>query len=56
MFTMKKTIFLIAFNVICLLGLAQSNIRLNNFWEYTNYINPAYINEDYFAEFSTAAR
>lgn len=56
MFTIKKTTFLIAFNIICLLGLAQSNIRLNNFWENTNYINPAYINEDYLGELSVASR
>ena len=35
---------------------AQSNIRLNNFWENTHYINPASTNEEYIGELSMAAR
>jgi type IX secretion system PorP/SprF family membrane protein len=53
---MKRTLFLIAFNIVCFLGFAQSNIRLNNYWENTNYINPGSIDEKYFIELSTAAR
>jgi type IX secretion system PorP/SprF family membrane protein len=56
MYTMKRTIFLIALNIVCLLAFAQSNTRLNNFWENTNYINPGSIDEKYFIDVSMAAR
>jgi len=56
MFKLKKIAFLFILSVVCLPGLAQSNIRLNNFWDNTYYVNPASINVDYLAEFSTAAR
>jgi type IX secretion system PorP/SprF family membrane protein len=35
---------------------AQSNVRLNNYWDNTYYVNPSAINEDYKALFSLAAR
>ncbi len=35
---------------------AQSNIRLNNYWDNTYYINPGSINDQYQAVFSLAAR
>jgi len=44
---MKRTLFLLLFNLICLLGFSQSNIRLNNYWENTYYINPASIYSEY---------
>ena len=39
-----------------LLILAQSNIRLNNYWGNAHYINPAAIYDKYLAVFSMAAR
>lgn len=44
---MKNALFLIIFNLLCLLGFSQSNIRLNNYWENTYYINPASIYSEY---------
>lgn len=35
---------------------AQSNIRPNNYWENTHYINPASTNEEYIGELSLAGR
>ncbi len=35
---------------------AQYNIRINNYWDNAYYINPAFVNEDYSAQFSIAAR
>ncbi len=35
---------------------AQSNIRVNNYWQNPYYINPAAIDEDYTTVFSVAAR
>lgn len=42
---------LISFQVV-----AQSNIRLNNYWENMQYINPASVYDKYLAVFSMAAR
>ena len=53
---MKKSIFIIVFNIISLLILAQSNIRLNNYWGNAHYINPASVYDKYQAVFSMAAR
>jgi len=53
---MKKVIILFIFNIICLLVIAQSNIRLNDYWDNTYYINPASIDEEYMTVFSVAAR
>ena len=53
---MKKVVVVFIFTVSCVSLIAQSNIRLNNYWENTYYINPASINEDYMADFSMAAR
>jgi len=53
---MKKLIFLIIFNFMCLLVVAQSNIRLNNYWGNAHYINPASVYDKYLAVFSMTAR
>ena len=53
---MKKVVFVFAFNIFCLLVAAQSNIRLNSYWDNSFFINPAYINEKNLAEFKMAAR
>lgn len=53
---MKKIFIQILFNVFCLVVLGQSNIRLNNYWENTYYINPASIYSDYNFMLSSAAR
>jgi type IX secretion system PorP/SprF family membrane protein len=53
---MKKIPFILVFNLICVMAMAQSNIRLNTFWDNTYYINPAYINEKNLAEFRMATR
>lgn len=50
---LKVCIFILFFNGICE---AQSNIQLNNFWDNTNYINPAAINETSFIDLSVAYR
>lgn len=44
--------------IICTFQLsnAQSNIRLNNYWDNTYYINPAAVNSKYAAVVSVAAR
>lgn len=44
------------FTLISLPGVAQSNIRLNNYWENTYYINPASIYSEYKLVASVAAR
>ena len=41
---------------MCLIGFSQSNIRLNNYWENTYYINPASISSGYQYLASGAAR
>jgi type IX secretion system PorP/SprF family membrane protein len=53
---MKKVIILILFNLIGLIGFSQSNIRLNNYWENTYYINPASIYSEYQFTASVAGR
>ena len=52
----KRFIFIVALNLLSLLMLAQSNIRLNNYWGSAQYINPAFIYDKYEAVFSMAAR
>lgn len=47
------TILFVFFSVL-LVG--QSNVRLNNYWDNTYYVNPASINNEYKAVFSIAAR
>lgn len=44
------------FNLMSLLVVGQSNIRLNNYWGNAHYINPASIYDKYQAVFSMAAR
>ena len=53
---MKNFVAFLFFNLLCLLGFSQSNIRLNNFWENTYYINPASIYSEYQFVASGAAR
>lgn len=53
---MKNIFFLILFSIPCLNGFAQSNIRVNNYWENTYYINPASISSEYQYLASGAAR
>lgn len=53
---MKKIGFLIVLIFICSIGFGQSNIRINNYWENTYFINPASIYSDYNFMLSTAAR
>ncbi len=49
---MKKYIILVLFGFESLLLASQSNIRLNNYWENTHFINPASTNSEYIAEIS----
>lgn len=53
---MRYFVFLILFTFLCLVGLPQSNIRLNNYWENTFYINPGSIHTEYQFVASGAAR
>jgi len=53
---MKNNVSLILFNLLCLIGFSQSNIRLNNYWDNTYYINPASIYSEYQFVASGAAR
>ena len=53
---MKKALFIFAFSMMSLLMVAQSNIRLNNYWGNAHFINPASIYDKYLAVFSMAAR
>jgi len=53
---MKNFTFLIILNLIYLAGFSQSNIRLNNYWDNTYYINPASIYSEYQFVASAAAR
>lgn len=54
---MNKTIFLLLIFIgVSILVLAQSSIRLNNYWVNTHFINPAATNEDYLVEASAVAR
>jgi len=53
---MKKAALLILFCIVSLMTNAQSNIRVNNYWENTYYINPASIDEMYMSVLTTTAR
>jgi len=53
---MKKTVILIICNLLTIVIIAQSNIRFNNDWNKTYFINPASINDQYLAEFNMAIR
>ncbi|MDP4238050.1 MAG: PorP/SprF family type IX secretion system membrane protein [Bacteroidota bacterium] len=53
---MKKVLFLFILNLLSLLAVAQSDIRLNNYWVNSQYINPATVYDKYQAVFSMAAR
>jgi len=53
---MKKAALLILFCIVSLMTNAQSNIRVNNYWENTYYINPASINDMYMYVLSATAR
>ena len=53
---MKKIVCLIMINLLTFTVIAQSNIRLNNYWDNTYFINPASINDQSLAEFNMAAR
>ena len=52
----KKVFFVFMLNLMSLLVVAQSDIRLNNYWVNPQYINPASIYDKYQAVFSMAAR
>ncbi len=52
---MKKPIFLIFFILMYVSGTAQSNIRVNNYWDDTYFINPSSIHHTK-GQFSLAAR
>lgn len=54
--TMRKTFILLIYIALSFLGVAQSNIRLNNYWGDLHSINPASIYDKYDAVFSLAAR
>ncbi len=53
---MRRFTLILLYFVIMLPVFSQSNIRLNDFWSNTYYINPGSINDDYHAAFSLAAR
>jgi len=53
---MKKTFILLLYIALSLILVAQSNIRLNNYWGDMHFINPASIYDKYDAVFSMAAR
>jgi type IX secretion system PorP/SprF family membrane protein len=53
---MKKIIFLLMMILLCLPAVAQSDIRLNNYWVNSQFINPATIYDKYQAVFTMAAR
>lgn len=53
---MKKIIFLLMMILLCLPVVAQSDIRLNNYWVNSQFINPATIYDKYQAVFTMAAR
>lgn len=52
---MKKLIVILLLNFACMLMVAQSNIRLNNYWANLHYINPSAVYDKYMAVFSIAA-
>ncbi len=53
---MKKLLIALIFNVFVFSSIAQSNIRLDNFWGNINLINPAAVYDKYEAVFNIAAR
>jgi type IX secretion system PorP/SprF family membrane protein len=53
---MKKSVCFLIINVLIISIMAQSNIRLNNYWDKTYFINPASINDLSLAEFNMATR
>jgi len=53
---MKRICILLIYIAFTFFGVAQSNIRLNNYWADMHFINPASIYDKYDAEFSIAAR
>jgi len=53
---MKKTALIIFFSTVTIALIAQSNIRLNNFWEKSYLINPASVNNQYLAEINMDVR
>src|ERR1035437_2553448 len=53
---MKKIVCFLVMNVVIISLIGQSNIRLNDFWDKTYFINPASINDVGLAEFNMAAR
>lgn len=53
---MKGILFILLFSLLSMGGFAQSNIRLNDYWENTYYINPSSIYSLYQYTASTSAR
>ncbi len=53
---MKKIISLLTYLILTFSVVAQSNIRLNNYWGNMAYINPASVYDKYQAVFSMASR
>lgn len=53
---MKKTLTTLAISFVCFCLFSQSNIRINNFWDNTYYVNPASVTDNCFAEFTMATR
>jgi len=53
---MKRFMSIVLFSLATILLVAQSNIRLNNYWDNTYFVNPASINDEYQAQFSMVAR
>ncbi len=53
---MKKSLITLIFSVFVFSAIAQSNIRLDNYWGNINLINPAAVYDKYEAVFNIAAR
>jgi len=53
---MRKILFLLTYIIVAVSAVAQSNIRLNNFWGNMYYINPASIYDKYDAVFNVSAQ
>lgn len=53
---MKKLIVCIVFISACLLGQAQSHIRINNYWDNLYYLNPASFDNKFSSVYTLAAR
>ena len=53
---MKKILFILLYSFLGMLGFSQSNIRLNDYWENTYYINPSSFYSLYQYTASTSAR